>query len=532
VLYRSLVCVALLASVSLVAYAKKKEPSSYAVEEVPLTQISADLASGRATSVAVTEAYIERIKAYDGALHAVIRIASDASEQAAASDKRRARKKPLGPLDGVPILLKDNIDAVGMPTTAGSYALAENLPAQDSEVAKRLHAAGAVILGKANTMQWAGLRTVGYFSGSTIGGNPHNPYDLTRTPSGSSSGPGIAAAVSFAAATVGTDTTGSIISPASANGVVGLRPTIALISRRGIVPVSLTQDTAGPMARTVTDTALLLSVLAGSDPGDPQSKDADAHKTDYTKGLNRDGLKGKRLGVLRGFRGYSEKTKPIFDAALQVLAAQDAELVEIPLEIFEDLSQEQRLIMLYDFKDDLGAYLARTPPAVTTRTLADLIEFDKTEPHEKLHGQDLFEAAQATANGRRNPEYIKTLEYARRKAGPEGFDRAMSQYNVSALVVVSNGPATPIVPDGTRLGYVAEERPKGAVPPSPSGIAALAGYPDLSVPMGFVEGLPVGLSFIGPAWSEQMLLSYAYAYEQGSHSRMAPKAFKSAPSAK
>ncbi len=528
-LARPLLYVTLLA-LSSVAYAK--EPAKYAVEEVPLSQISADLASGGVTSVAVTKAYIQRIETYDGALHAVIRIAPDALRQAAASDERRTKRKPLGPLDGVPVLLKDNIDAVGMPTTAGSYALVDNLPARDSEVAKRLRAAGAVILGKANTMQWAGLRTVGYFSGSTTGGNPRNPYDLARTPSGSSSGPAIAAAVSFAAATVGTDTTGSIISPASTNAVVGLRPTIALISRRGIVPVSLTQDTAGPMARTVTDTALLLSVLAGTDPADAQSKDADTHKTDYTKGLSPDALKGKRLGVLRDFRGYSEKTKSIFDAALRELAAQGAELVEIPTNLFEDLSQEQRLIMLYDFKEDLGAYLAGTPPAVKPRTLADLIAFDKTEPHEKLHEQDLFEAAQATIDGRRNPEYIKTLEYARRKAGPEGFDRAMSQYHVSAVVVLSGGPATLIVPDGTKQGYVAEARPKGAVPPSPSGIAALAGYPDLSVPMGYVDGLPIGLSFIGPAWSEQMLLSYAYAYEQASHGRVPPTAYKSAVPAK
>jgi amidase len=520
--------VALLAALALAACSKNETAKPYAVEEIPLSQISADLAAGKVTAVAVTQAYIDRIKAMNPSLHAVILIAPDALSQAAASDKRRADKKTLGPLDGVPILLKDNIDVAGMPTTAGSYALEANLPAQDSEVAKRLRAAGVVFLGKANTSQWAGLRTTDVFEGSTVGGTPHNPYDLSRTACGSSSGSGIAAAASLAAATVGTDTTGSVICPSSVNGLVGLRPTIALISRRGIVPVSLSQDTSGPMARNVLDAAMLLNVLAGSDPADAASRDADAHKVDYVKTLDPSALKGQRLGVIRSFGGYSDETKPLFDAALSVLAAQGAELVEIPAALFEDLSQEQRLIMLYEFKEDVAAYLAGAPAAVKVRSLADLIAFNASDPRESMHSQHLFEDSQATEGGRQNPEYAKTLEYAKRKAGPEGFGLALSQFNVSALVLPTFGPAGKILPDGTKVDYVASVREKGAVPPSGSGVAALAGYPDLTVPMGDVDGMPVGLSFIGPAWSEQLLLDYGYAYEQASHKRVPPEKYKAA----
>jgi amidase len=526
-LRRPAVCVALVLSLPLAACSRSETPP-YAVEEAPLAKISTDLAGGKTTAVAVAKAYLERIKTYDGALHSVITLAPDALTQAAASDKRRKEGKALSPLDGVPILLKDNIDAVGMPTTAGSFALAENMPAKDSEVARRLRAAGAVILGKANTSQWAGLRTSTGFNGSTVGGSPKNPYDLTRSPAGSSSGPGIAAAASFAAATVGTDTTGSIISPASYNGVVGIRPTVALISRRGIVPVSLTQDTSGPMARSVTDAAMLLTVLAGSDAGDPASKDSDANKADYAKGLDAASLKGARIGVLRGTRDYTEATRAPFDAALAALKAQGAELVEIPEGVIQDISQEDRTILLYDFKEDVTAYLSGTAPEkVKARTLGDLITFNKSDPRESMHDQDLFEAAEATA-GRQDPAYVANLEAAKRMTQADGLDRAMKEFNVSALVALTRGPAEAIVPDNTGGGHPIAQHAKGAAPPSTSQIAALAGYPDLTVPMGLLEGLPVGISFIGPPWSEKMLLSYGYAYEQASHKRVPPEAYKKA----
>lgn len=522
-----LTCTALIFSLSLTA-CSREEPAAepYEVNEVPLSQISADLAAGTTTSVEVTKAYIERINTYDSKLNSVILIAPDALEQAAASDKRRAEGNALGPLDGIPVLLKDNIDAVGMPTTAGSFSLAANYPAQDADVTRGLRSAGVVLLGKANTSQWAGFRTTKGLNGSTVGGGVHNAYDLARTASGSSSGSGVAAAVSFAAATVGTDTTGSIVSPSSTNGVVGLRPTIALISRDGIVPVSLEMDTSGPMARTVTDVAMMLTPMAGSDPDDPKSADADAHITDYAKGLDANALKGARLGVVRGTGGYDEKTMVVLNAALEVMTAQGAEIIELPEDTIEDMSQELRAIMIYNIKDDMAAYLADAPEAVQVRTMADIIEFNRTDPRESHLDQDLLEDSEATTGGRENPEFIQALEYARKRAGDDGYGKAISENNLDAVVGLTTGPAGIIIPDGTAKDFVASVRPKGAAAPSISGNAAVAGYPNLSVPMGLVDGLPVGLSFIGPKWSEQTLLSLGYAYEQAAQARVQPTAYK------
>ncbi|MCC6913412.1 MAG: amidase [Rhodospirillaceae bacterium] len=523
--YRQLTAAALMLSLTVGACSREEPAKPYAVEDVPLSQISADLAAGATTSAAVTQAYIERIRMYDAPLKAVIMVAPDALQQAAASDRRRQDGKALGPLDGIPILLKDNIDALGMPTTAGSYALEHNVPTQDADLTHRLREAGAIILGKVNTNQFAGLRTTQGLLGSTVGGMPHNPYDLARTPAGSSNGSGIAAAVSFSAATVGTCTTGSVIGPASLMGLVSMRPTIALISRGGIVPISLGQDTAGPMARNVTDAAMMMNVMAGAGARDAASAEADAHKTDYVKALSTDALKGQKVGVIRGMAGYSDVTRSLFDEAVNVLAAQGAELVDIPADIFEDLSQEQRTILIYDFKQDLNAYLAAAAPAQKVRTMTDLVAFNKADPRENMWSQDLVEAAEATT-GRDNPEYVNALAYAKNKAGPEGYDKAFG-YGVVAVVTPTGQPAGLIPPPGT-AGHTISARPKGSSPPSPSMYAALAGYPNLTVPMGQVEGLPVGLSFIGPRWSESLLLSMAYAYEQASHKRIAPAAYKQA----
>ena len=530
---RRLACVAIALTLPLAACSKKE--AAYNVEEVPLTQVSADLAAKKTTSVAVTKAYIARIKQYDAPLNSVILVAPDAEQQAAAADKRRAEGKTLGPLDGVPILIKDNIDATGMPTTAGSYVLEHNVPAKDSEVARRLRLAGAVILGKTNLSQWAGWRDVNTFNGSTVGRSPHNPYDLTRTPAGSSSGSGIAAATSFAAATIGTETSGSITGPSTMNGIVGLKPTIALISRRGIVPIGHTQDTSGPMARSVMDAAILLNAVAGTDADtvnpDPDSKDADAHKVDYTTALKPDALKGVRLGVVRGLRGYDEKTAPVYDAALEVLKAQGAELVEIGDPHWEDLSNEQRIILSYDFKQDLNAYLAGTDPAkVKSRTLTEAIAFNTTDEREKGHGNDVWVASDATT-GFEADEYKNLLAEIRRKTRDEGIDKLLKDNNVEALVNLTGGPAAVIPPDGEKTLGAGSTHEKGAVPPSATLYAAVAQYPHLTVPMGQVEGLPVGLSFIGTAWTEAKLLAYGYAYEQASHKRVPPTAYKTAATA-
>lgn len=525
---RPLTALALVLSLSLASCSQEEPPKPYAVEEVPLSKVSDDLAAGNTTSVAVTQAYIDRIKMYDAPLKSVIMVAPDALAQAKASDERRKGGKSLGYLDGVPILLKDNLDAVGMPTTAGSYALEENFPAQDSEVVKRLRAGGAVILGKLNTSQYAGFRTGTGFNGSTVGGSPKNPYDTTRSPAGSSSGSGIAASSSFAAGTIGTETSGSIVGPSNVNGVVGIKSTIALVSRRGIVPISLTQDMAGPITRTVRDAAMILTVIAGSDPGDPWSKDADANKKDYVAALSTDALKGKRIGVIRISRAFDEKTTPLFEEALAVMKAQGAELVEIAEPGLVNVGAQMGPTLLADFKEDLNAYLSHTPDKVKVRTLADLIAFSKSDPRESMHAVDVWEDAEKTEGGRSNPEYQKVLAEGKRLAGADGLDRVLRENNVVALVSLTGGPAGEISPDGASKGPPGWARTDG--PASLTSLAALAGTPHLSVPGGLVDGLPVGISFLGAAWSEDLLMSIGYAYEQASHKRVPPKLVPAPPS--
>lgn len=516
----------LVATLSLAACSESgSAPSAllpYTVEEVPLHQVSVDLASGQTTSEEVTRAYIERIEALDGELNAVILVAPDALDQAAASDTRRAAGQELGPLDGVPMLFKDNLDAVGMPTTAGSFALEDNYPEVDSEVVRRLRSAGVVILGKANLSQFAGFRNSASLNGSTLGGGTHNPYDVMRSAAGSSSGSGISTAMSFAAATIGTETAGSIIGPSSVNGVVGMKPTIALVSRRGIVPISLTQDSSGPMTRTVWDAAMILNVIAGSDPDDAWSAEADTNKADYVSALDAEAMQGSRLGVLRPTGDNAESIGPLFDAALEILIAQGADLVDMPEDALVDPRPEMRTILIHDFKEDLNTYLGGTPGAVTVRTLADLIEFSKTDPRESMHTMDLWEDAEATVDGRQNPEYIAALETGKRLTQQDGIDRLLSEYDVVALIAPSGNPASELQPDGTPRPGPIPPGPRGTRPASLTTIAAVAGYPLISVPMGLVEGLPVGLSFVGTAWSESLLLSLAYDYEQASQSRVPP----------
>ncbi|MCH1570636.1 MAG: hypothetical protein L7S64_04775 [Longimicrobiales bacterium] len=498
------------------------DAASYSVEEVTLHQISDDLAAGRSSSVAVTEGYIARIEAMDEALNSVIAIAPDALEQAAASDARRMAGAALGALDGVPILLKDNLDAIGMPTTAGSFALEANIPARDSEVARRLRAAGAVILGKANLSQFAGFRNTASFNGSTVGGSPRNPYDITRSPSGSSSGSGVATAMSFAAGTIGTETAGSIVGPSSVNGVVGMKPTIALVSRRGIVPISLNQDSSGPMTRSVRDAAMILDAIAGTDPEDPWSEEADGHLDDYVGALDTEALRGTRVGVLRSNGPDSEQVASLFDAALDVLSTEGAELVELPADALIDPRVEMRIILLQDFKVDLNAYLETTPGSVSVRSLADLMEFSQNDPRERMHTMDYWDDAQVTENGRADPTYQAALADGLRLTREEGIDRLLEEYDVDVLVSPTGSPASEIEPDGTPRAGPIPDAPRGTRPPGLTVVAAVAGYPLISVPMGMVDGLPVGLTFASTAWTEARLLGLAYDYEQASQARVPP----------
>jgi amidase len=495
------------------------EAAPYSVEEKSIGQLKADLAAGRVTSVELVRLYEQRIARLNPRLHAVIALNPDAPAQAAASDAARKAKAPLGPLAGVPILLKDNIETADkIATTAGSLALARNVTGRDAPLVHRLRAAGAIILGKTNLSEWANIRSGSSISGwSGVGGQTRNPYALDRNACGSSSGSGSAAAASLAAAAVGTETDGSVTCPSAINGLVGLKPTVGLISRTRVVPISHTQDTPGPMARDVRDAALLLEAMAGSDPEDPATAHADAVSHDYLSGLKPGALSGVRVGVLRFAAGMPPETAAVFDRALQGLKAAGATLVEIPKfpNDTKDLGPLENTVLMTELKADLNAYLASTSPAqVPTRTLAEVIAFDKAHAAQEmsLFGQDLFEEAEKTP-GLKDPAYLKAKADAHRLAGPEGIDRMLSENHVSVLVAPTMAPAWLIDPVLKDAGVFGEA----------GGPPAIAGYPHLTMPMGLVRGLPVGLSLIGPAWSEASLLAYGYAFEQAAHARKPPR---------
>ena len=417
----------------------------------------------------------------------------------------RARWNAEGALGGVPILLKDNIETRDMPTTAGSLALVASAPGRDAPLVARLRDAGAVILGKTNLSEWANIRSSSSVSGwSAVGGLTRNPHALDRNACGSSSGSGAAVAAGLAPAAIGTETDGSIVCPAAINGIVGFKPTVGLVSRTHIVPISHSQDTAGPMTRTVEDAAMVLSVIAGSDPLDAATIEADARKVDYRAALDAGALKGARIGVARFLMGYSPGTDAVFEARLATLRAAGAELVEITDgPDMAAISAGEMVVLMTELKADLNAYLASTDPAqVRTRTLADVIAFNRAEPRElALFGQDLFEKAEAT-RGLDDPAYVAARETSLRLAGVEGIDRLLREHGVVALIAPTTGPAWSI-------DVVNGDHYLGAA----SQLAAVAGYPHLTVPMGQVQGLPVGMSFIGAKWDDARILSLGHAFE-------------------
>jgi amidase len=475
-----------------------------------LADLSHDLAEGKMTSEQIVMAYQARIAAFDAsgpALHAVIALNPHALEDARALDAERKAKGPRGPLHGVPILIKDNIETADpMPTTAGSLALLDNFAGRDAPVVARLRAAGAVILGKTNLSEWANMRGMRSVSGwSGVGGLTKNPFSPDRSSCGSSSGSGAAVAAQLAAGAVGTETDGSVVCPSSVNGLVGLKPTVGLVSRTHVVPISHSQDTPGPMGHSVTDVALLLSAMAGSDPLDPATKDADQHKSDYVAALDAHALAGKRIGVMRFEAGFHPETDAVFAQALDVLRKSGAIVVEIEKwPGLDAIGDAETFVLLTELKADMATYLASTPKSIPTRTLADLIAFNKAHADRELalFGQELFEKGEAT-QGLDDPAYKAARANSLRLAGVDGIDKMLADNKLDALVAPTAGPAWVV-------DTVNGDHSSGGA----SSLPAVAGYPHLTVPMGLVYGLPVGFSFIGPAWSEARLLGLGYAFEQ------------------
>jgi amidase len=511
----------LFAAFAALAIAACSQPATtYDVEEKSIAQLQADLTSGAVTSEQLVQAYLDRIEAVDRSgptLNSVIALNPDALEQARALDAERAAGRVRGPLHGVPILLKDNIESVDpMPTTAGSLALVNNVTNRDAPIVARLREAGAIILGKTNLSEWANIRSSSSTSGwSAVGGLTRNPYALNRNACGSSSGSGAAAAASLAAIAIGTETDGSIVCPSAINGLVGIKPTVGLVSRTYVVPISHSQDTPGPMGRTVADVAAVLSVIAGSDPNDAATLEADTRRADYTAALDANALQGRRIGVARFMAGFNTDVDARFAHAIEQLQAAGATIVEIealPAGVNrEQIGEDEFAILLAELRTDLDAYLATTPEAVTTRTLADVIAFNSATPAETVFfGQDIFEQAQATG-GTSSPAYIAARGRAR-VAAAAAIDRMLRENNVDAIIAPTLGPAWP-------TDVVAGDHFTGG---GSSSLPAVSGYPHITVPMGSVYGLPVGLSFFAEAWSESKLIGFAYAYEQRAQARLRP----------
>ena len=459
---------------------------------------------------AETVAALQKIAALNPVLHAVISTDPSAIEQA----RRIDQSGKTGPIAGKPVLIKDNIEAIGpMPTTAGSLALVNNVTNRDAPLVARLRGAGAVIVGKANLSEWANIRSTASISGwSAVGGQTRNPWALDRNPCGSSSGSGSAVAAGIVQYAIGTETDGSVTCPASINGIVGLKPTVGLVSRTYIVPISHSQDTAGPMTDSVRHAAELLTIIAGNDPADPATEEADTRKTNYAARLDAGSLKGKRIGVMRF--ASNEQLNPVFEAALAVLRRQGAELVDIKK--FDDsaIGRNEFSVLLSELKVDMAKYLASSPAPIGVRTLADLIAFDKAHATQEmpLFKQEIFEQSEKT-NGLDDAGYKKARRTSFGAAGPKGIDKLLKDNNVVALVGPTTGPAW-------KIDAVNGDQFSGG---GAGNLAAVAGYPHLTVPMGLIKGMPVGLSFMGPKWSEALLLSLGYAYEQARGPFPAPR---------
>jgi amidase len=507
-----------------------QEPSfnghlSFDLAETTIGGLQEAMRAGRETARSITAKYLARIASCDKqgpALRSIIEVNPDAMRIAEELDVERLTRGPRGPLHGIPVLLKDNVGTFDrMTTTAGSFALEGSIPGRDSFVARRLREEGAVLIGKANLSEWANFRSTRSSSGwSARGGQCRNPYALDRNPCGSSSGSGVATSANLCVAAVGTETDGSIVCPSSSNGIVGIKPTVGLVSRTGIIPISRSQDTAGPMARTVTDAAILLGAMAGADRDDETTTYGDRGTVDdYTAFLDANGLEGARIGVARNFFGFHPGVDALMEAAIDVMRKAGATVVDragIPTRgRFERAEVE---VLLYEFKDSLNAYLSTLGNQARVKSLADIIDFNERnrELEMPFFGQERFLAAQAKGL-LTSPEYLEARALAQRLTRREGIDAVMDTNRLDAIIGPTGGPswATDHVNGDRFIG--------GSSSP-----AAVAGYPNITVPCGFIGGLPVGISFFGRAWSEGTLLKIAFAFEQRTKHRRPPQFVQSA----
>ncbi len=493
----------------------------FELEEATIDQLQTWMASGRMTSRSITHLYLNRIAALDRkgpSLHHVIEVNPDALSIAASLDTERKAGRVRGPLHGIPVLLKDNVDTADrMTTTAGSLALAGSIPLQDSTVAAKLRAAGAVLLGKANLSEWANFRSSHSTSGwSGRGGQARNPYVLDRNPCGSSSGSGGGVSANLCAVAIGTETDGSIVCPSSANGIVGIKPTLGLVSRAGVIPIAHSQDTAGPMARTVRDAAIVLNAIAGADQRDSATSALSARQpVDYTRYLDANGLRGARIGVARAkFFGYSDVTDKVINDAIDVMKRQGAVIVDpANIETAGKFDDSEFDVLLYEFKADLNSYLASLGPRAPVKSLQEIIDFNEKHKAQEMSwfGQEIMLQAQAKGP-LTEKKYLDELAQNQKMSRTDGIDATMDKNKLDAIVAPTGGPA-----------WVTDLLNGDHFSGASSTPAAVAGYPNINVPAGFTHELPIGISFFGRAWSEPTLIKLAYAFEQATKHRRAPK---------
>lgn len=487
------------------------------LEEISISEMQEAYKLGKYSITDVVKAYLDRIEAIDRngpTLNSIIQINPDALLIAKKLDEELAAGNIRGPLHGIPVILKDNIDTHDkMPTTAGSRALKNSYPLQDSWVTKKFRDAGAIIIAKSNLSEWANFRADFSSSGwSGVGGQTKNPYVLDRNPCGSSSGSGVAVSANLCAIAIGTETNGSIVCPSTATGIVGFKPTVGLISRSGIIPISFTQDTPGPMGRTVEDVAICLGELVGIDPSDSKTLDSEGHShTDYTKFLIADGLEGKRIGLMKDVMGFHYKVDVLMEETVEFLESQGAEVIELEWPGDRSYRQASFQVLLYEFKDGLNKYFSGLGNNAPVKSLEELIKFNIADSVELRHfDQEILELAQEKGD-LGEQEYKESLLKMHSATREEGIDKLMDEHELDALIAPTGSPAwkTDLVNGDNFLG-------------SSSSFAAISGYPNITVPMGFIDGLPVGVSFFGRAWSEPLLLEIAYGFEQGTKHRTAP----------